>query len=197
MIQIAICNDEIEDRKEIYGMDELLKLPDSINISPMTEDNNTEKKDDGFSCVVTVGGGAELGFGFVGGLSSQRAFDTKGNIEFQGTVYAGQETGVEGRWAAVISVFPGMESVADSEEFGMMTGLSGGLGPFGGIDILWAGEGDDMHLAGFSILFGEGVGFSAHTKMAYTIKIGPRINVFDTAESLLNWLSKFWTDSKE
>lgn len=107
-------------------LEDLFKLPDSINLTPKTESDNKEKKDDGFSCVVTVGRTAGAGSVFTLGTSQQVAFDTKGNIELQGSGSTGVMYGEESHVSYVISVYPGMESVEDSEEFGMYSGFSGG-----------------------------------------------------------------------
>lgn len=71
----------------------------------------------------------------------------------------------------VISIYPGMKNIEESEGYGTVMGIAGGVGPFGSIDLLFAGEGDDTHLVGFAISVGVGEGFNGHIDMIYTVPI--------------------------
>ncbi len=56
----------------------------------------------------------------------------------------------------------------DSKENKEKYSESIGLGIFGGIDIMFAGEGNDTHPVGFSLSLGVGEGLEAHFYGTYT-----------------------------
>ena len=162
------------------GLEDYLKVPDDILNGAGEEPKEPEK--DGPNCVVTVGGAAGIGAELNLGVSGQVAFDMAGNVEGQGTVSTGMLIGAEGNVAGVVSVYPGMESVADSEGFGVNIGISGGYLGWGGVDIIFAGEGADMRLVGFAILLGLGGGGGFHINMSNTSRIGPRFKIGGSKE---------------
>ncbi len=162
------------------GLEDYLKVPDDILNGAREEPEEPEK--DGPDCVVVVGGTAGIGALLKLGVSGQVAVDASGEAEWQGSVGTGASTGAEGHFGGFISVFPGMESVADSEGFGVNLGVSGGYFFWGGLDLVFAGEGADMRLVGFSILFGGGAGAEAHVSMSQTGLLGYRFRLWGSKE---------------
>lgn len=168
------------------GMEDLFKVPDDLLDSIREEPKEPEApEDDGPNFVVTVGGAAGIGAELNLGGSGQVAVDTSGNVEGQGTVSTGMLIGAEGNAAVVVSVYPGMESVADSEGLGVNIGISGGYLGWGGVDIIFAGEGADFQLVGFAILLGLGAGGGFHINMSNTMETWPpRFNLFELFKRL-------------
>ncbi len=120
--------------------------------------------------MITVGasGSASAGGGLCG--SSQIAFDKNGNSEIQITGGYLISTGEKVGGVGTISIFPGMKDVSESRDYFSVLGVSGGLGLFGGIDIMFAGEGNETHFAGaFSLGVGEGL--EGHFYGTYTWKL--------------------------
>lgn len=162
------------------GLEDYLKVPDDILSGAREEPEEPEK--DGPDCVVTVGVAGGIGADLNLGVSGQVAIDTSGNVEGQGSFSAGMLIGVEGNVAGVVSVYPGMEDVADSEGFGVNIGISGGYLGWGGVDIILAGEGADMRLVGVAFLLGLGAGGGLHINMSNTERIGPRFKIGGSKE---------------
>ena len=113
-------------------------------------------------CVITVGltVNASTGFGLCG--SGQVAFDKNGNFDVQTTGGYELSTGEKVELSGTISVFPGMKDVSESRDYFSVLGISGGLGIFGGIDLMCAGEGDETHPVGVSFSLGIGEGLEGH-----------------------------------
>ncbi len=57
-----------------------------------------------------------------------------------------------------ISIFPGMKDIAGSRDYFSVLGISGGLGIFGRIDLVFAGEGDETYPVGLSLSLSIGKG---------------------------------------
>lgn len=112
-----------------------------------------------------------MGAGYKGVGSGQIAFDKNGNLEVQATAGYGLSTGKEGAFTGTISIYPGMEDVSESRDYFSVLGVSGGLGIFGGIDIMFAGEGKDTHPVGISLSLGAGEGLEGHFYGTYTWEI--------------------------
>ena len=122
-------------------------------------------------CVVTVGVSANASAGFGACGSSQIAFDKNGNSDAQATAGYALSTQEKVALTGTISIYPGMKDVSESRDYFSVLGISGGLGIFGGIDIMFAGEGNETHPVGVSFSLGVGEGLEAHFNSTYTWRL--------------------------
>lgn len=121
--------------------------------------------------------------------SAQLALDQDGN--FNGTLTGGAALapGAECGGSLVIGFYPGMDSVDDVKGYGVNIGGSVGAGVVGGIDIVFAGEGNDLQPVGFTVSIGVGEALEAHTGMSYTGG-SDSYNIYDVVDNMIEQLDR-------
>lgn len=149
--------------------------------------------------VVAIGISGSIGAGGYLCGSVQLVVDMNGNIGLQFAGGAGVQAGASADGTAYVAVYPGMESISDTEGFGTDMGGSIGEGLVGSAGILSAGEGNEMEpvggYAGIGI-GGEATALEGHVSMSETAPTIPLGNIYtnnvDTITNAWNLSYNAW-----
>ncbi len=150
----------------------------------------TESNSEGGARMATATGvSASFTMGFVYLASLQLYKDQYGNAALQFTCGDGIGGGAGLTIGPFEAIYPHVQSIKETEKFGVITGGSGGyLGELGA-DMLFGGEGDDLHPIGGSVGAYGGAGAEGHVIMGYTHTIF-RINLFEKINRLNKYLRR-------
>ncbi len=93
---------------------------------------------------------------------------SEANIELQLSLGYGMGAGLSGGVGAMYNLYPSLPDLSETHGYGACVGGTGGNAVGGGGDLIFAGEGNELHPIGFGVHAGFEAGAEGHISQIYT-----------------------------
>ena len=164
----------------------IMCLQSLITGNPLTTTN--EANGEPFMAT-SVGVSASITYGLAHAVSLQLYTDQYGEVALQFTYGNGVGGGEGFGLGGISAIYPQIKGIEETEDYGVAIGGSGGFMGKLGADLLFAEEGDDMHVIGGVLIGHVGESAEGHVIMSKTITIF-RTNIFEHVNRINRFLRR-------